>query len=488
LTAHRSARSGATTQPDDAPTWAAPSTPDGRWNAPPTPDPSTADVEADEDSTDEAPSTVASVLKSAGVRILVLPFSAILGVVCTRLIIQNFGRATYAQYGLLVAIGALLPFADLGMSAAIMNAVGASDHPSRDDHVRKVLITSIRVLLCSASVLLLIDLVITAAGWWPAIMGDSLLPDSGPAAAAGVLAIIAITLPVAFGQRVLTGVGKNHVTIALLGLQTPVVLVFLLVIIRLGVTAGSYLPVVPYIVALVLSIAATVWAARLITPAIGTALRQVPRIRSIRGGKVLDTAWPMLIQMIALPVAMQTDRLVLSHVSTSNNLAEYNLASQMYLPVWQVVTAAGVALWPIFARARARGDRHSQSPVPLSAGFAGAAAAVCLFISIISPWLANVASNGEIEISRGLLLAFSVFMVCQAAKYPLGMFMTDAPGLRYQAFMIVIMVPINLGISIVLAQRLGAVGPIIGSTIGVFVFQFGANFVYVRRVLAKERV
>jgi O-antigen/teichoic acid export membrane protein len=430
------------------------------------------------------PSTVRSVLKSAGTRILVLPFSAVLGVAVTRLIIQNFGRANYAQYGLLVALGSLLPFADLGMSAAIMNAVGASDRPNHDDHVRRVLITSVRVLLCSAAVILAVDLVISANGLWPTIMGDG-LQEQGPMVAAAVLGLIAITLPVAFVQRVLTGLGKNHVTIALLGLQTPVVLTVVLCMVHFGVGNGSFLAAIPYSVELVLSIAATWWAARLIHPAIGAALRQVPRWRKVKGGKVMDVAWPMLIQMVALPVAMQSDRLVLSHVTTSANLAEYNLAAQMYLPVWQVVTAAGVALWPIFARARARGTQRSNSPMHLSGGFATAAAGVCLLISFVSPWLAQLASNGEITVSKGLLVAFSIFMVCQAAKYPLGMFMTDAAGLRFQAVMILIMVPINLGISIVLAQRLGPAGPIIGSTVGVFFFQLVANFFYVRAVLRR---
>jgi predicted tellurium resistance membrane protein TerC len=86
-----------------------------------------------------------------------------------------------------------------------------------------------------------------------------------------------------------------------------------------------------------------------------------------------------------------------------------------------------------------------------------------------------------------LLVAFSVFMICQAAKYPLGMWMTDAPGLRYQAAMIVISVPINLGLSILLASRLGAAGPVIGSTIGVFFFQVVANWLYVRWAMRRAR-
>ena len=90
----------------------------------------------DGDSTDEATTEVdeefekgflatawATVFRSAGARVAVLPLSAILGIVNTRLIIENFGKDAYAQYGLIVAVGALLPFADLGMSAAIMNAL-----------------------------------------------------------------------------------------------------------------------------------------------------------------------------------------------------------------------------------------------------------------------------------------------------------------------------------------------------------------------------
>jgi O-antigen/teichoic acid export membrane protein len=433
-----------------------------------------------------ARATWIKVIQSAGVRMMVLPVSAILGVVNTRLIIENYGRDTFAQYGLLVALGNLLPFADLGMAAAIMNAVGESSHPSDDPKVRRVLLTSIRVLIGAAAVVLAITALITVAGWWPTLLGDGLLPGSGPFVAAACLGTIAITLPVSFGQRVLSGLGKNHVTVAILGLQTPAVLLVLLGLIRFDLGNGSWIPVIPYMVTGLISVVATLIAARLIHPAIGATLRKVPRIRTVKGGRVFDVAWPMLIQMIALPIAMQSDRIVLSHVSTPANLAEYNLAAQMYLPVWQVVSAAGVALWPIFARARAKGNRRAQSPLPISAGFCAGGILAVVVITLFAPWLADIASNGEIRISAGVLAAFSVFMVFQATKYPLGMYMTDAPGLRYQAVMIVAMLPINLGLSIVLASRYGAIGPVIGSAVGVFLFQVVANGFYVRRSLRRE--
>jgi hypothetical protein len=78
-------------------------------------------------------------------------------------------------------------------------------------------------------------------------------------------------------------------------------------------------------------------------------------------------------------------------------------------------------------------------------------------------------------------------MVLQATKYPLGMYMTDARGLRYQAFMIIAFLPVNLGLSWVLAVQIGAPGPIIGSAVGVLFSQVLANWLYVRRELRAQR-
>jgi hypothetical protein len=74
-------------------------------------------------------------------------------------------------------------------------------------------------------------------------------------------------------------------------------------------------------------------------------------------------------------------------------------------------------------------------------------------------------------------------MVLQAVKYPLGMYLTDAPGLRYQAAMIVAMLPVNVMLSWYLTGPLGAAGPVVGSVAGVALFEVLANLVLVRRRL-----
>jgi O-antigen/teichoic acid export membrane protein len=429
----------------------------------------------------------ASVGRSAGLRILFLPLSAILGIVTTRLIIENYGAAAYAQYGLLIGLGLLLPFADLGMAAAVVNAVGESEDPAHDLRVRRTLITAFRVLAGSAAVVVLAAVVITRADWWNHLLGQGLVAGSGAWAAELCLITIGLTLLVAVGHQVLRGLGKNHVSIALLGLQTPLVLCALLVIVGLHLPIGAYVAVLPYAATFVLAAIALRLAAHDIHPTVGMAVKDAFRIRAVRGTKISDVAWPMLVQMIALPIAIQTDRLLLSHLSTVSDLASYNLAAQIFTPVWLVTSAAGMALWPIFAKARARGQSERQSARQMSVAFAVTAGCACLALAAASPWLSSIATGGQVHMSWWLVLAFSVFMTLQAAKFPLGMFMTDAAGLRFQALMSLVLLPLNLGLSIPLAIRWGAAGPVVGSALSVLVCQVIPNWIYVRRSAPASR-
>jgi hypothetical protein len=61
------------------------------------------------------------------------------------------------------------------------------------------------------------------------------------------------------------------------------------------------------------------------------------------------------------------------------------------------------------------------------------------------------------------MLAFGALLFVQAVDYPASMWLTDAPGLRFQAIRAVTMTAVNLALSIPLARLLGAPGPVIGS-------------------------
>lgn len=417
-------------------------------------------------------------------KVLVMAISGAFGFFTTRLIIGHFGVADYAQYALLTSLTALIPFADLGMSAVVINSIAESPDPRTDQQVRRTLTSALRVLMTSATVLIVIGVVITLAGWWPAIAGDGLLPGAS-IVVLGCVVIYAFNLPAGIGQRVLTGLAKNHLQILTGAVVAPLIFVGVFALVATDAPAGNQLSLVSYAAGAVAGMLSLALAARLIRPQLGRALRDVPRLKSAPGTRTMHVAWPMLVQLIALPIAMQTDRLLLSHLGTRSELAEYSLGAQLFGLVIQAFTAAGFALWPIFAKARAGGEL--RPPFKLAVGFGVASAAVALVLVVFLPWLTELIADGKVTLSSPLVIGYVCFVVVQAVKYPLGMYMTDARGLRFQVLPIIAMVPLNLGLSWLLIAPLGAAGPIIGSAVSVALCQLVPNWWYVRRDLARRR-
>jgi Na+-driven multidrug efflux pump len=278
---------------------------------------------------------------------------------------------------------------------------------------------------------------------------------------------------------VLVGLHRNHVAIGVLGLQSPLVLLSVVLITQAGLPFGPYIAVLPYLALLLLQIVLLGLAGRSINPSLARAIRDVPRLRSVRGGAVFDVAWPMLIWMVGTVIAMQTDRLILSHTSTQAALAEYNLSAQIFLPVLHVVGAGGFALWPIFAKQRA--DQARVSPLPISLVFGAIAALGCLVLAFATPLVTRLASGGRVDIHPLTALGFSVLVVFQCLKYPLNVYLTDPPGLRFQVYVLLATLPLNLVLSYTLAGRIGAAGPVTGSAVAI-ALQYFACLAYTARV------
>ena len=252
-----------------------------------------------------------------------------------------------------------------------------------------------------------------------------------------------------------------------------------------AVPAGTYLAVVSYLASALVSVICLIIAARALKPQVGQAIRQIPHVRSYRGVPAIGLAWPMLVQMVALPVAMQTGRLMLSHFGTIDQLAEYNLSSQLFGIVLQTIAAAGLSLWPIYAAARSA--NRIESPARPVLWFMAGGLLMGTALALISPWLAHFVSGGKIQLDGWLLASFVVFVALQAAKYPLGMYMTDKRGLTFQVAPILVMVPLNLGLMWLLIPVIGAAGPVVASAISVAACQVAPNFWYVWHDLGSRR-
>lgn len=421
---------------------------------------------------------------TAGMKIIVMGLSGVLGIITSRLIIQNYGVDSYAQYGLLASLPALLPFADLGIAAVVINTVAASADPRRDEIVRRTLTSALRILLASGGVIVGISLLLFATSAWPVILGDGLLPG-GNLVAALCLVVFGLTLPLSIGARVLVGLNKNPSQVGVQAVIAPFILLCVGGSVVLGISAGGVVALFSYLAATLSALLCLAIAARSISPQVGQAVRNVPRLRSDPGVRIMDTAGPMLIQMVALPVAMQTDRILISHRADGNTLAQYNLAFQLFGIVLQTISAAGVALWPLYARSRAEGQ--IRSPARPAMVFFALGLLMALVMAALSPWLSDIVSDGKIELDWWLLGGFCGFVAVQALKYPIGMYMTDKRGLRAQVVPTVLMVPVSVGLSWWLIGVVGAAGPAIGSAVAVALCQVLPMLWFVSRDLRRRR-
>lgn len=420
-------------------------------------------------------------LRSGGAKAVVLPLNAVLSLLTMRLIIENYGTQSYAEYGLLLSMGALLPFADLGISAAVVNASASSVSPQTDVELRRIATTALRFLILVGIVLIIADVLILQLNAWPLLMGKGLDPDTGPIAASLCLAIFAVSLPFGIGQRLLVGLGKNHYQIFLQTIQYPLILAFVYILVTTGAEAGQLLAALSYLAVGVIAAATFILAGALSRPMLWDAVGDILSVRKVRNARIFDVAWPMLVQMMAIPIITQSARLILSQVSTVEELAQYNLASQLYMPIWQVTGAAGVALWPHFAKARSSG--RPVSPFPVAWLFTLAIAVIASVATFCVPWASDVISSGAIKLDILLCVAFASFVTLNAFLYPLGMFMTDGPGLRFQAICIAVFLPISVAMSLWLATWMGAAGPVIACTVGMLVSQVIPNAMFVNSAL-----
>lgn len=421
---------------------------------------------------------------SAVAKAAVMGFSGLVSILTTRMILAHFGTDAYAQYGLLVSLRNLLPFADLGVGAAVITAIASSRNPAEDDTVRRTLLSAFRIVLLSSMVICAGAVALTAFGLWKPLLGNAMTSEANLPAMV-VLMVFAIGVPLALGQRILVGLGRTTRQIANQFVVSPTMLLLVSLSVAIAAPVGSWLAVFAYS-ANALSGALCLWqGSRALRPQVGRVMRQLFRPHKFPGLPIMDVAWPVFFQMTFLSVALGTDRLILSHLAPRSELVEYILGAQLFGILLQTVAAAGVALWPVFARNRATAT--VQSPWQMCSVFIAGGLLMAGAFSVVSPWVVEFASAGKIELPVGLLLAFSAHVAVDAAKYPLGMYMTDKRGLRFQVGPIIAMVPLKIGLSLYLIPLIGAAGTVWATAVSIGLCQVLVNVWWIRRDLARRR-
>lgn len=402
-------------------------------------------------------------IKALSARSLTTVISALFGILTARMILGSAGVEYFALYALVTTLPSLLQFQDLGAGAALVNTIAHSKRPSSDPQVSATMMSVWRIMLVFSCGMVLVNCVLLATGGWSGLLGDAGALPNAPLAAFSCVAVWAIGIPLGIWQRIMLGLRKNHLSILIQGGMAPLNLVLVWLILQIGPSAQSFLALASYLAAFLISGVGAVVALRLLPEASKKSLRELWFPRRHVGVRVMDVGWPMLAQMLSAPLSITAQRYVLAQTAPTVDVAEYTAAAQVYFSMLGVIGAAGVALWPRFARQRAAGTLKT-GPFHLSLIFAGACAAVSVALLLAREPLFAFTTNGKVEVHFATALAFSVMLVLQAALYPLGMFIMDKPGIRFQVVPTITMAISSLILALLITPRMGVTGPLISNS------------------------
>lgn len=406
---------------------------------------------------------------------LVLPVSAIATLATGRSIVTKLGVDGYAIVALIATLPALLPFTDFGVGAAIVHAV-ANRERSDPGNLYRVLVTSIRVLTTAGTAIISLSVLLAVTNEWSIIIGVHGRPGTNWAVTL-CFSLFGLSLPCSIGNALLLGSGRNYLAILLTGMSSLISLAVVL--------AGGALSAPLWWFASASSFAAlaigmtSLWLGSAVAGVDLTKLIRDARRKSVRGARIRHLAGPMAIISASLPVAYQSDRLILSHVSSLGELAMYAVGAQLYAPFLSLISSAGQSLWPLFLQRRSVASTRANLTELRLAVLLFSTIGVCMAVILVrsAPPIAHWATHSRIYPSPNLMLAFAILLLVHASYYPAGMFMTDSLGLRFQAVTSVSMASVNVPLSVGLSRYLGASGPVVGSTIAIFLCMWLPGFI-----------
>lgn len=414
-----------------------------------------------------------SAARDAGVsgvsRVAVLAVSALFSVLTARTIIESAGPTVFAFVTLVLSVSSMLSFSDFGAGAALTNAIASSRYASRDEEVLGTLKACLKVTIVGGSIAFLFAAALASTSVWPRILGN--VADQPPALAVAAfvtISVLVLSAPLGLAQRILLGAGRNHVVILCQGVAAPISLAVASLIAKSSLDLGWF--AICYAIGQVVSLILMDAAAWIVTGV--SAVRGMVMFRrsgSAPGLSIRGTAGPMFLITLALPLALQSHRLMLSHFSTTEAVGEYSVAAQLYSPLWAVVAAGGTTLWPRFTRDRR--DKSNSRPLWVRSVWILAAAGVFggVFLMVFGSMGAAIISANQIHVSLPVLVAFALLLLVQALHLPSGMLLMDSSGLRLQAVTTATMLVVSLGLGVLGTRAVSTSGPVLATVLAILV-------------------
>lgn len=390
----------------------------------------------------------------AGVSLLTVPLT-----------LGYLGVERYGMWMTVSSLIAVLAFTDLGIGngllTAIANATGRADRAAEGRYAASAtwMLTAVGTAL--AAVVILASAVVSWADVFN--VADPIARSEAGTAMIAFGVCFAIGLPLSVVAQIRYGYQEGYVNSAYVAAGSVLGLVLVLIVISLELG-------LPY---LVVSLMGAPLLASIVNAAVlfGRQRRWLaPRPSAVHvptALALLRSGGQFLILQLAVAAAFYSDSLIAARIIGPQAVAEYSVATKLFLVPTVLVTAAVGPLWPAYGEAYARGDvawlrrtlRRSvilvlAMTVPLSLLLAVAADPILRF------WI-----GGAVTPPPLLVAGIAAWTVLSGVGTAMAMLLNGLHILRFQIATAVVMAALNVSLSIALASSMGVAGVILGTVI-----------------------
>jgi O-antigen/teichoic acid export membrane protein len=421
-------------------------------------------------------------LIGAGAGVAGRAISLITVVASIPLVLGALGPHQFGIWATLVSFVILLNFADLGIANGLVNLLVATEvEDARDSAGEHV--TSALVLLAGVAGLLAVSF----AGIYPAVdwvsvynTGTSVRPEAAAQATAVFVWGFLLLLPLGLCQRVHLGYQEAHIA-------------------QVWTSAGSLVALAGIGVAASVDASLT-WfvAASVGGPLIGAALNALylawakpwlrPRASRVRAASVralTSSGTSFFVIQASSAVAYFSGPLIVAQVAGAASVEDYAVPMRLFgfLPI--LLSIALTAAWPTLRSAVLEGDiRWARTALKRAMGLGVLILApptiglVCFGDPLLRLW-----TDGRVGASTTVAVAFGAWAILSAFVWPLWIILHAAGALSVQAAMSSLMAVAAVALSVILTDRIGVAGVVVGLSVAQLVLFVLPASLYVSRLL-----
>ena len=404
-------------------------------------------------------------MRRAGAVALVTRFANVaVGLIATPFLVEGLQPAVFGLFATITSISAFASISDLGVGGSLLTLLPRSLASSGDERAARRLSTSAyTVSLGSTVAIAVISIAIAQVDDLAILLGAP--PGTTDEVATAFLVYMVLfgcTIPLGLAGKIQMGLQQGSAAALWQAGGAVFASVFAALV---AVTTGQLvLTMTASILPLVLVPVAQTCIVLVRTPNVRPSLR----LLEWSGLKSLSkTSGALLVLQICAVVAMQTDLIVVSYMLGSEAAGVLSVTTRVFGLTSIVGTSMLFQFWPAMSDGLARGEiawvRREWLRLSMGLGVFGVVVGGILVLA--GRWLIDFWVGAALIPPVSLLVVMAAWNAYYIAILPTAQLLNAAHAFKMQTWLVVIMVPVNLGLSLSLTASIGVAGSTLASLI-----------------------